>query len=440
MYTQTTLDGLSVQIGSLLDDANEAYWVREEKYFAIYEALKVWGGYTQAWKSRGSVPLTSANPYYDLATYLPTVRSRSWTLGRMVREIQYALLEAPTGIPGTNMSGQITVTAILNSIQRARNRFVLDSMLPLGVDYVSAAPPPADGMVALDQDTMYVHRASWQDTTSGIYRNLWRLDAWAMDHHAPSWTTDPAQPYAFSESETAPLQLQIFPVPINEGVLELIDIRSLFMDLTKEAQTFSVPDEWIHGVKYGALANLLNVESQLFDPLRYQYADMRYKQAVSGARNIKTIIRILVNGQTVPIDALASLDAATPNWRNQTGRPCMTGVVHDFMVMSPVPDGSYGCTVDVVASAPLPGPTEVIQIGLEDLDTIVNYVTHVLTFKCGGNEFKSTFANYDAFMRAVSHYGDMNNAQVQYLEPMFGQPSKEQGIRPEAVKATKGNG
>ena len=441
MYSQTTLDSIAVRIGILLDDTNELYWTRPEKYLAIYEGLRVWGAYTSYWRTRGSITLTppgagTSSPYFDMSVLLPGLRTRSWTVGQMVQDIQYMCQEAANGVSGAGMSKQTTVAAILNAIFQARNRFVLDTHIPLHVSSTDSAPPPPQGMVSLPESTIYVHRAAWLDSYTGVWTNLWRQDAWALDHANTQWTIQPGNPVAFSESESAPLSLQLCPPPIDEGALEIVDVESVRYTATGTAlanETFYLPDEWVHGVKYAALSNMFGPDSQMKDPLRQQYAETRYKQAVDGARSIRSILRVLVNGMTTPIDTLAALDSGMPYWRNQSGPPQVMGVLSDMLVCAPVPDAVYGATIDVVQSAPLPfGPT-FVQIGDEELDNLMDYCTHILTFKCGGNEFKSTFGNYDGYMGAVALRGQINKAKVQYLVPLFDQPSKEQEQRPEQM-------
>lgn len=431
-YTQVTLDQLAIQIGTLLDDANESYWTRAEKYFAIYEALYVWGALTSYWRASGTFSLASNTPYYDLSVQLPTLRTRTWTLGQMVTDIQYMLLENPSGIAGTGMSGQISVTSILNAIVRARNRFVLDARIPLQVDSTNPSVP-GGGLAAIPQDAVFVHRAMWQDGPSGVYTNLWRQDAWVMDGSNPVWTASTGAPIAYSESVVAPLALQLYPPPTNSGVLEIIDVQSLAIDTTNASALFNLPDEWVHAVLYATLSDLFNVESQLYDPLRYQYAEMRYKQAASAVQEIRTILRLQVSGLPLRIDAFASLDAASPYWRNQAGAPYLAGVMHDFLAFAPVPNSVLSCAANVVQAAPIPasGATN-MPMGYEDLDNIVQYATHKLTFKCGGNEFKSTFAVYDQFMSNVARRGAINKAKIQYLTPLFGQPQREDAERPDA--------
>ena len=403
----------------------------------------MWGAYTNYWRTRGVFNLTvnKPAPYYNLSSRLPQLRTRTWTLGQMVQEIQYMLLEAANGISGAGMSGQVTVQSILNAIQVARDRFVLDVRFPTGFGVVQVSPAPTNGMVSFTQTSIYVHRVMWQDTFSGVWTNLWREDAWSVDKNNPQWTIQPSSPLQFSEAENSPLQLQISPIPLNEGQLEVLTCDSLQLNQALSSQTFGLPDEWIHAVKYGALSYILSSESQIFDPLRSQYADFRYKQAVDLANSARSIIRLMCNNYPLPIDSLAAIDASNPYWRNQIGIPQVAGVLYDIVAFSPgLADQPYGIAADVVQSAPLPtlsaGPTNYLQVGGEDLDTIAKETVHLLTFKCGGNDFKSTWGGHDDFMKSVAGRNAINAAKIRYLKPLLAQPQKEWAERPDRLAVT----
>lgn len=455
-YTQVTLQNLTDQLGVLLDDQNEKYWVVQEKQYAVWEALRVFGALTNYWRSRGSFPVSSSQPWnlpqpwspsvypwqnqnvwYDLSVVLPTLRTRTWTLGQMCQEIQYMCLEAANGtVAGTGMSGQLTVTNILNAIQRARNRFVLDAHLPITVVPALNNPAPPNGQVFEPENSVFIHRVSWQDIPTGTWANLWREDAWSVDHANPNWILEPGMPQQYSEAENAPLQIQLSPEPINAGVAEYLSVLSLQMNLTTSTSTFNIPDEWVHAVKYAALADLFSSESQIVDPLRAQYAEMRYQQAIGFAKDARSLMRIAVNGVPFPLDSMAALDAGNPTWRNQTGRPQVAGSLYDLVTFNPgIQDQVYGLSADVVQSAPLPQAGNAVQLGSEDIDNIVNYASHVLTFKCGGNEFKQTMPNYDAFMKSVALRKGVNAAKIRYLQPLFGQPNVEWQLRPDRMEA-----
>lgn len=461
-YTQTSLDQLISQISTLLDDPGAVYWTAPEITLAVQEGMRVFGAYTNYWRNRGSFQATPAGsglwssatfpwgpnffpwqyvssfPWYDLSLQLPTLRTRTWTLQQMVQDIQFMCLEAANGISGAGMSGQITITSILQAISRGRNRFVLDAHLPISIHGVFASPPPPEGLVTFAQSSVFVHRASWMDMPGGAWTNLWREDAWSVDKGNPQWTTEPSSPLQYSEAELAPLKLQMSPAPVNEGVLEALTVDSIQMDLTNPNATFGVPDEWVHAVKYAALSDMFSAQSQNSDPLRAQYAESRYQQAINLARNARSILRLLVNNVPVNLDSLANLDAGQATWRNQVGQPTVAGCLYDLFTLSPgTVNQVYGVSVDLVQSAPIPvNGSDFIQLGSEDIDNLIDYVTHVLTFKCGGKEFTGTFSGYDGFMGAVAGRNGINAAKIRYLEPLFGQPQAEWAARPDALKVS----
>jgi hypothetical protein len=434
LYTQTTLDSLAIQIGVLLDDQTELYWSRQEKYLAIWEGLRVWGALTSHWRTRGTFNLDPARNYYDLSVELPALRTRSWTLDKIVREIQYMSLEAPSSITGAGASGQISTQSILQAVQRARNQFVIDAKLPLSITASLSSPPAPDGMVQFSNNSVFVHRASWKDAFTGKWSNLWRQDAWAVDHNDPIWTVSPGQPIAYSESENSPLKLQLVPLPVNTGTLEVMTVDSFLIDTTNPDATFNVPDEWVHAIKYCALSDLYSSESQNTDPVRSQYAGLRYKQAMDVISGMRSVVRATCENVPVPLDSLAALDSSTPYWRNQKpGRPNVFGCAGDILVCGPV-NRAYGMSVDVIQSAPIPatGP-EFIPLGPEDVGHLIDYVTHILIYKCGGKEFEQTFGQYDDFLEAASMRGNINKAKISYLGALLGQPQKEQLARPDAL-------
>ena len=444
-YSLTTLQQFISAISTLLDDSGQVYWTVPEIQYAVYEGMYVWGAFSNYWRSRGvfnAVPPTTGSPpppYYDLSQQLPTLRTRTWTLTQMVQEIQYHLLEKPS-MTGVGMSGQISIQAILNAINYARDRFVLDARIPLTYHAVLGSPPPPDGMISFNQNSVYVHRTSWQDTFSSVWTSLWREDGWSLDKNNRLWTVTPGTPNSYSEAENSPLKLQLSPPPLNTGAVEAFTVDSLLVPLTSGSQTFQVPDEWVHAIKYCALARLLSTENQLKDMVRAEYADKRYQQSIEFTKDARSIIRVLCNSIPLPIDAITSLDAGKPYWRNQTGPPRIGGVMYDVLALSPgISDSTYGIAVDVVQAAPLPtynasSATDNIQMGQEDLEYLTRYVVHYLSFKCGGNEFKSSMGEYDSFMQGVSLQKGVNKAKIRYFTPMMGQAQQEWAMKPDRLQ------
>jgi len=268
---------------------------------------------------------------------------------------------------------------------------------------------------------------------------LWREDAYSLDRGNPQWTSEPSGPLTYSESENAPLRLQISPPPANAGTLEALTVDSLTLDLANPAQTFNIPDEWAHALKYATLSDLFSTESQNTDPLRAQYAEMRYQQSRVIAADARSIMRVLSNNVPLALDSLQALDAGGPYWRNQSGPPQFCAGLYDMLVLSPGQVASpTGLGIDVVQSAPIPATgSEYIPLGAEDLDNLLDYVTHILAFKCGGNEFKQTFSGYDGFVEAAADRGRINAAKIRYLVPLFGTPQREWAARPDRMEVAK---
>jgi hypothetical protein len=435
-YSQTTLAQFIAQVGVLLDDTAGVYWTSQEITYALWEVLRVFGSYTSYWKASGSFNVSPASPtpYYDMSVLLPTLRPRTYTLGQMVQEIQYMLLENPSGIAGTGMSGQVSISNILDSITIARNMFVLDTHLPIAV-HSAFASPNTGGLVSFPQASVFVHRASWQDTASGTWYNLYRSDEWEIDKSNYLWNTESGPPQVYSEAVLSPLQLQLAPVQSAPGSLEALTVDSVQMDTTNPNSLFGVPDEWVWAIKYAALSLLLGGDSQIADPIRAQYAGMRYQQAVEFAKDARSITRITVGTAPLNMDALYNVDTSYPTWRNQVGPPVEFGSLYDIFVLVPgIPDNIYPMYANVVQAPPLPVlPGDYLQIGDEDVETLERYVAHILTFKCGGKDFTQTIPYYDEFMKGVSGRKGVNAAKIRYFSPIFGQPQVEWAKRPDRI-------
>jgi len=445
-YTDVTFSQFITQISALMDDTAQKYWTVLDIQAATYEALLYWGALTGYWRTRATFNACQFTqqfqgpawtpPYVDLSAQLPLLRSRSYTLGQLVQEIQLMLLEASNGVSGAGMSGQITVTAIIDAIQEARNLFVLDARLPLSYHW-PIANTSQSGIITLPDASVYVHRLAWQ-SVAGQWTPLWRQDSWALDYALPNWTNNPSTPTAYSESELAPLMVQLVPPPLSAGTLEAFTVDSLTLAVANSTP-LGLPNEWVHAVKYKALAILLSSSSQANDPLRAQYSQKRYEQYVEFARNAISVLRVLVNNVPMPLDSLSNYDAAEPYWMNTSGPPVAAICMYDWVALVPAQlDQLYGVSVDITPSAPLPTSAGFMPVGREDLPNIEKYVRHILTFKCGGKEFTNTMSEYDSYMRAVDGRKRINKAKIQYLEPLFGAGLRDDQMRQDQVEEKQG--
>jgi hypothetical protein len=58
-------------------------------------------------------------------------------------------------------------------------------------------------------------------------------------------------------------------------------------------------------------------------------------------------------------------------------------------------------------------------------------------FKCGGQDFTSTFTSYDNFMATVGKQTNVNRVRIQYMTPILGQPQKEWQQRPDRLETSR---
>ncbi len=115
-YTQFTLAQLTAQISTLLQDTTNVYWPTTEIWYAIREAMYYWGALTSYWRDRGSFTTTSSTHFYDLSTQLPTLRARTFTVDAITRAVQFALFELSSGISGTGLTAQFTISQITTAV------------------------------------------------------------------------------------------------------------------------------------------------------------------------------------------------------------------------------------------------------------------------------------------------------------------------------------
>ena len=426
-YAQTTQAQLASAVLQSLNDPGGIQWVTDEVNRAINEALLTWGAMTSYWRDRGQFPTAANTGFYDLRVELPTLRSQTFTFNDLITEIQYHLDEAPTGFALTNQTSQFTSIQILDALKRAANEFSLDAK----VTFEQSSTPGVNGpRFSLPDTTVAIARVSWADSITGIIRALRREDAWSEDAINPLWTTQAGLPFAFSAAETPPVTLQLYPPPLNAGTLNLIFSDSEDYSAAASGTVFPVPNEFIPAVKWRAIYSLLSTQGQGYDPFRAKYCAERYTSIDKLSEQMRSVIRVQVNGTQIPLDTMAALDAARPFWQNKQGRPNFAGCLYDIIALSDVPkNNSYSISCDVVRSAPLPtAPGDFIQVGYEELPYILDFARHILSFKLGGEEFQTSFALYDNVIDGATQRNKILSSQARYLKDLFGVPARQEDL------------
>ncbi len=430
-YSQTTQAQLASDILQSLNDPAGVNWSTDEVNRAINEALLTWGCSTSYWRDRGQFPSVASTAFYDISVQLPLLRARTYTFNDLIIEIQYHLNESPTGFAFTNQTSQFTSTQILNALIRAANEFALDSKISFAM---ATVPGIATARTSIPGTVAAIARASWTDSLTLQTKALRREDAWSEDSYNPLWTIQPGLPFAFSESETPPITVNLYPPPLNSGALNLIYSDSEDYSGANGSTVFPIPNEFIPAVKWRALYSLLGTQGQGYDPFRAKYCAERYESFDQLSNQMRSVIRVQVNGIPVPMDTMAALDSARPFWQSKLGTPSMAGTMYDLIALSDVPKtNALAISCDLVRSAPLPTSSgDFIQVGYEELQYILDLARHILSFKLGGEEFQTTFALYDNFQQGAAQRSQILGYQARYLKDLFGVPARQETLQPAA--------
>ncbi len=190
---------------------------------------------------------------------------------------------------------------------------------------------------------------------------------------------------------------------------------------TTAPSTLPIPDDWAFVNKWGAVGQLLDISSVATDPLRARYGIMRYKQGVAAMQAAPALLAARINDVPVTVEAVTAADYYAANWQGLTaGAP--TAVYYaglNQVAAAPAPDanGPYAITASVLQNMPLPAiDSDFLQVGRDDVQSILDYAQHIAMFKVGGAEFAATLPLFQGFMRHCALYNSKINAMSPCLE------------------------
>lgn len=144
--------------------------------------------------------------------------------------------------------------------------------------------------------------------------------------------------------------------------------------------------------------------------------------------------RVTWNGIPLEYGSVFELDQAFPNWRGQTtaspgapNRPVYWARFSlSLLAIYPadanptiVTAGANALLVDGVRDTPvLLRPTDFIDIGQEEFNTLLGYAQHVLAFKVGGETLVKSYPAWQAFLKACAAKNEQFAATAYYRRAM----------------------
>lgn len=421
---QVNVAGLVQELSNRLGDTF-TYWTNAELVLYVQEALRTWNAVALYWKERIAFATAPNVPFYDLAAEAAAQFGYAYSDYDLIQAIEHHLLE-PANPTGWSGSDQFTYQDVITAFDRRRNRFSAETHAILQQYPVpQLSPPPAD-RTQLDNVVLDIHRADWFDTASLTWSHLWRDDDLGIFAFGPTASTS-LVPQAYSVALVRPLEIRLFPAPQNVGALELLSVPGFTTPAPGAAPSpVGLPDDFAWGVKWGALADLLQKDAQSRDATRAQYAELRYQHAVQLAKQSPSVLQVGVNGVTMAPSSMQSLDAYLPNWRNTTGPPQAVAIAgRNLVCVGPVPNGVYGLTFDVLRNAPVTDVYAYFQIHADVVEAVVGYAQHLAAFKMGGAEFDSTQWMAERFLDYAQQRRKRQGAQGTLEQALTLLPAKE---------------
>lgn len=399
-YKHTNFAQAVAQLSARLNNAG--YWTQAEMQFALVSALRMWQALACSYKTRGEFSVDNPTVLIDLHAVLPDL-APSVTDQSLVSEIQYHLLEPATGNSWTG-SDQFTLAEVVNALQRRRNQFLVETAALQTYTKTIPGPPPSVNRLLLTDKTIDVRRLEWIDTATGERTVLYRDDDFSSLSFNPGWPQDPDLPQVYSVAITSPTTVELIPSPLNEGTLESVTINAgPDLDPTGETATIlGIPDDYTWAVKFGALADLLQVDGPTRDPQRAKFCEMLYAAGVEAAKINPVILLARANNELLYVESIFNLDTFIPSWENcPSDSTQVSGASgRNIFALAPVVATSVGATLDYVPNMPVPVSTaDYVQVGRETLEVILDLAFIFCVFKQGGQEFIDSTALYPNFIR-----------------------------------------
>jgi hypothetical protein len=314
-------------------------------------------------------------------------------------------------------------------MQRRRDQFLNET----GCVITQSAPsvtPTAEGLISLADTTIDVRRIAW--INGGAYSLLWREDIFSLNSFLTSWKQGNGNPKAYGITTTAPLTVQLAPIPNTTNTLDLLTVKT-GATLDGSGVLLGIPDDLSWIVKWGMLADLLRKDGPARDPSRAKYCETRWAQGIAAVKSAMAVIDSFVADQPIQTESVFDLDVYRASWQNSTpAQPNLAALAGlNLVAMSPVPNTSYTVLFDLLRNMPVPvGDGDYIQIGREMWDVVCNYAKHIALFKSAGAEFEATMADYEEFMRIAVEQNDRLRANEAFMGQLNDRSQLEEVQRP----------
>jgi hypothetical protein len=446
-FTWLTFANAKAALAARLADNGEVFWVDDELGRYLIEGLRTWNALTATWVTDYdfSLQVVANQIWYNLSSIVGYARQRTVTDTELYTLMEYHLLEPATGgtLAGT---GQFLISDLSAALQRRRDE--INQLTACNLANISLATTPNTRRTFLPDTVLEVERARFLPVL-GSLATLWRNDDLASEYFQPGFLQNQAgpghqqtpNPKQYGVITGPPLAFDVDITPSVPGTYDLVVLQSGPALAPPVDTILGLPDDFSWVAKWGALADLLGMESEATDAARADYCLARYRDGVTLLEKAPWIFMATINQVAVETVSVAEMDAYSVNWdSNPNARACIVHAGTDFISICPVPAANLpGVSLKVVGNAPIPLLAgDFVQVSRDTFDVMLDYAQHLAMFKQGGAEFvqsKELAKNF--FLAAIAQNSRLSQLGL-FRDLLLGQGQRQIQTQPRYEQKTAG--
>ncbi len=425
-YTAVTLQAMVTELSSRLYDPNNVFWTVAELVQGIQDALRFWNVMTAQNVAWYSLPV-SAGPWYDLQTLTGSPRFCTLTDQDVYSRLQYKLLEQQLPNAGVS-SSQFSTQLFLQSVEGKRDELIFRTNCTRTVTDLPTEPNVAT--IVLPEAVIAVERGYWLPA-QGMANPIYRSDQFAKTAYYGLASSSIAQtPITFSTGLEPPLGMELYPAPGAPGQVEAITIDSQGILNSETATLLEIPGDFVPGLAWGALADLLDGNAEARDAERAQYARMRFEHYCEASSIYPLILGARVNNIDTFVGSVESLDIYNPLWRTPTANQQTVAWAGQNLICYPsTTTQDIALLINGNAQIPLTLAAPV-QLGREVIDAVLDLAQHEAMFKQGSAEISQSMGLYKNFLAVASKKNDRVRANSVFRDFLYGENSNQELFAP----------
>jgi hypothetical protein len=444
-----------IDLASRLADPGMVFWINDELGRYIIEALRTWNALTNIWNVPYDLsPLITAHQtWYPLASQPNYPRVRTVTDQELEILMAYHLLENGLGYGGFGFNwgfnfgfgssagtGMFTLQQFSDALQRRRDE--INQLTACNIVEINVPTTPNTRQNLFPDTTLSPMRARFVPASGqGGPTTLWRNDDLAFEYFSPNYLqgqAGPGQspgtgPKAYGVVNSSPLGFNVDFAPRVPGSYDFLVNQSGLPLSPPAATVLGIPNDFAWVAKWGAMSDLLGMESEATDPMRADYCLQRYKDGVTLMQRSPWLLLGTINGIPVDTVSVQEMDDYAINWESVAKSVCMVSPGIDFLALSPVASALPlpGAGITVVGNAPVPlSDDDFVQVTRDTYDVVLDYSAHLASFKQGGQDFtQSQELAKNFFLAAIATNSRLAQLGL-FRDLLIGQGLRQSAIDP----------